>query len=110
MHLTGTYANAIPFISQPYRTLRKKHHVTQSTPRPNAIMPKLPQKKGGGTPFSHDLYMALYFTDEDAKIHGNVGTKIDIAGPPDRHESYLLAEGEKKVTLEPETRKSNPAL
>lgn len=41
----------------------------------------------------------------DPRLHGNVGTKIEIDIPPDRHELFLLDDGEKKIEYEPETRK-----
>lgn len=41
----------------------------------------------------------------DPRIHGNTETKIEqVVDIPDRFESFLLAEGEKKVEHEPETR------
>ena len=60
---------------------------------------------GGKLPFGMGSNMAGYSCVKDPRVHGNVGTKIDIDQPPDRYELFLLGDGEKKVEFEPETRK-----
>ena len=66
------------------------------------------RKTGGRQPFGTWSNSAGYSCVTDPRINGNVGTKIDIDVPPDRHELFLLEDGEKKVEYEPETRKSCP--
>lgn len=67
-------------------------------------------RSGGMLRPGHYAHSAGYSGASDPRIHGNVGTKIDIDIPPDRHELFLLAEGEKKITFEPETRKSAQSI
>lgn len=46
-----------------------------------------------------------YSANTDPRLNGNVGTKIDTGADEDpRYESFILADGEKKVEVEPETR------
>lgn len=63
-------------------------------------------RNGGKGPVGHYSNLAGYSANKDPRINGNVGTKIDVADdqPLDRHELFLLEEGEKKVEFEPETR------
>lgn len=63
--------------------------------------------KGGKEPYGYSANVSGYSMNKDPRINGNVGTKIDVLAdqPPDRHELFLLEDGEKKVELEPETRK-----
>jgi len=65
------------------------------------VSPKAP---GGRPRFAHNSYSAGYSAVKDPRIHGNVGSKLEVDIPPDRHELFLLSEGEKKITFEPETR------
>ena len=65
-----------------------------------------PKAPSGRPRFAHNSYSAGYSAVKDPRIHGNVGTKLEIDIPPDRHELFLLSEGEKKITFEPETRES----
>ena len=65
-----------------------------------------PRKPSGRLPAGQWSYGARYSCVLDPRINGNVGTKIDIDIPPDRHELFLLDDGEKKVEYDPETRKS----
>ena len=66
-----------------------------------------PKKSGGRLPFGHYSFSAGYAANKDPRTGGNNGdginTAIDI---PDRNELFLLAENERKVELETETRKS----
>jgi len=103
MRLTGMYANVILRVAHLHHTSPKI--IACPSPIRTEIMSHIPHKKGGRALFGHESYAVLYSTIKYLKIHGNVDTKIDIVSPPNRHESYLLAEGERKVTLEPETRK-----
>jgi hypothetical protein len=68
------------------------------------------KKKGGKLPHGYASNSAGYSMNKDPRINGNVGTKIDVTSdqPPDRHELFLLEDGEKKVEFEPETRKHLP--
>lgn len=63
-------------------------------------------RKGGKEPFGYSANLSRYSMNRDPRIHGNVGTRIDVMAdlPPDRHELFLLEDGEKKVEFEPETR------
>ena len=63
---------------------------------------------GGKLPTGQYSHASGYACVLDPRIGGNVGTNIDIDMPPDRHELFLLDDGEKKVEYEPETRKSQP--
>ncbi len=51
-----------------------------------------------------------HFPTQDPRIHGNTGAQIDPTedSPPERHELFLLGDGEKKVEYEPETRTFHP--
>lgn len=61
--------------------------------------------KGGRLPVGHSAYSACYSNVTDPRVHGNVGTKVDVTTDvPDRYELFLLGDGEKKVEYEPETR------
>lgn len=64
-------------------------------------------KKKGGELLGHASYKAGYLCVRDPRVHGNVGTKIDVSAdlPPPRYELFLLGDGEKKVEYDPETRK-----
>ncbi|KAF2765175.1 RBP11-like subunits of RNA polymerase [Teratosphaeria nubilosa] len=62
--------------------------------------------KGGKPPIT-----SHYAGNLDPRLNGNVGTKIDTT--VDEHasfESFLLGDGEKKVTFVPETRIANAAM
>jgi len=62
-------------------------------------------KKGGELPMGHANYSANYSRVKDPRVHGNVGTKIDVTVDiADRSELYRLDDGENKVDVEPETR------
>ena len=69
-----------------------------------------PTKRSGRLPVGHWSYASGYACNKDPRTHGNVGTKVDVTDdlPPDRHELFLLDEGEKKVEYEPETRMFHP--
>jgi hypothetical protein len=66
-------------------------------------------KRGGKEPYGLSSHKAGYPSCKDPRIHGNVGTKIDVTAdlPPPRHELFLLDDDEKKVEFEPETRESS---
>jgi hypothetical protein len=66
-------------------------------------------KSGGKEPYGLSSNKAGYSFNKDPRIHGNVGTKIDVTAdlPPPRHELFLLDDDEKKVEFEPETRESS---
>jgi hypothetical protein len=66
-------------------------------------------KRGGKEPHGSWSNKSGYSCNKDPRIHGNVGTKIDVTAdlPPPRHELFLLDDDEKKVEFEPETRKSS---
>ncbi|KAK4546129.1 hypothetical protein LTR36_002266 [Oleoguttula mirabilis] len=69
-----------------------------------------PKGKGGRMPYAHSSYSAGYAANKDPRVNGNVGSKMVVDGVPDRHELFLLADGEKKITFEPETRVPNAAM
>lgn len=61
--------------------------------------------EGGNGPFGLGSYKAGYPANMDPRVRiGALGPKIETELPPDRHELFLLQEGEKKITFEPETR------
>ena len=69
---------------------------------------KLPSpKKGGGLALGHWSHVVGYSYVGDPRVHGNIGTKVDVTAdiPPDRYELFLLGDGEKKVEYDPETRR-----
>ena len=63
-----------------------------------------------------DFHLPALPTDQKSRLAGYpqpelwrprpTGPTIDIDFPPDRHESFLLADGEKKVETEVDTRES----
>ena len=67
-------------------------------------------KKGGQLPVGLWSNASGYSCNKDPRINGNVGTKVDVTDdlPPERHELFLLSDGEKKVEYEPETRTFYP--
>ncbi|KAK3701080.1 DNA-directed RNA polymerase II core subunit [Vermiconidia calcicola] len=71
-----------------------------------------PIKLGGRLPVGNYSNSSGYSCVKDPRIHGNTGTKVDVVidQPPDRHELFLLDDGEKKVEYEPETRVPNAAM
>ena len=67
--------------------------------------------KGSQAPFGHHSYANRHSISHDPTIHGAVGSKMDkYDSQLDRHELFLLEDGEKKVEFEPETRKSSYIL
>ncbi|KAK3621214.1 DNA-directed RNA polymerase II core subunit [Elasticomyces elasticus] len=69
-----------------------------------------PKKLGGRLPAYNGSYSSGYSGVLDPRIGGAVGSKLEVDTQPDRYELFLLGEGEKKVTLEVETRVPNAAL
>ena len=67
-------------------------------------------KLSGRLPVGNWSHSSGYSCVKDPRIHGNAGTKVQVQHdlPPDRHELFLLDEGEKKVEHEPETRMFHP--
>lgn len=65
-----------------------------------------PRKKTGLQPYSVWSNACGYSCVKDPRTHGNVGTKVDILADlaDERHELFLLEDGEKKVEVDPETR------
>ena len=61
--------------------------------------------KGGKLPFGHWSNASGYSCVKDPRVHGNVGSKVTADLPADRHELFLLDDGEKKIEHEAETRK-----
>ena len=59
---------------------------------------------GGLLPYAQNSNSCKYAANRDLRVTGNLGSKIEIDLVPDRHELFLLGEGEKKITFEPETR------
>ena len=56
-------------------------------------------------------FKCRYSPQLDPRTHMNLGPKIDVeADKEPRFESFILGDGEKKVEVEPETRKSPPKL
>lgn len=73
--------------------------------------PDAASKRGGQRPPHTDAYGARVSTSLDPRVHGAIGpTSLEAEPSPFRHELFLLQEGEKKITFEPETRKSAHSL
>ncbi|KAK0344869.1 DNA-directed RNA polymerase II core subunit [Friedmanniomyces endolithicus] len=72
--------------------------------------PTVPKKLSGRLPAHSYHHSCGYSGVLDPRIGGNVGSKLMVDTAPDRYELFLLGEGEKKVTLEVETRVPNAAL
>ena len=69
--------------------------------------PETPSKRGGCLPANCSAYGIRSSTSHDPRVHGAIGpTSLEAEPSPFRHELFLLQEGEKKITFEPETRKS----
>ncbi|KAK5134281.1 hypothetical protein LTR08_006710 [Meristemomyces frigidus] len=64
----------------------------------------------GLNPYAHVSNCSGYSANKDPRVNGTVGSKMEIDIAPDRHELFLLGEGEKKITFEPETRVPNAAM
>ncbi|KAI7279298.1 hypothetical protein KC345_g5428 [Hortaea werneckii] len=78
---------------------------------PGPDNPETPSKSGGRRPPNSDAYGIRSSTSLDPRIHGAVGpTSLEAEPSPFRHELFLLQEGEKKITFEPETRVPNAAM
>lgn len=78
---------------------------------PGPDNPETPSKSGGRRPPNSDAYGIRSSTSLDPRIHGAIGpTSLEAEPSPFRHELFLLQEGEKKITFEPETRKPSPLL
>ena len=58
----------------------------------------------GLAPYAYGANACGYAANKDPRISGTVGSKMETDSFPDRHELFLLGEGEKKITFEPETR------
>ena len=67
--------------------------------------PTVPKKLSGRLPAHSYHHSCGYSGVLNPRIGGNVGSKLLVDTAPDRYELFLLGEGEKKVTLEVETRK-----
>lgn len=70
------------------------------------------RKKAGRLPPGLYSNAVGYSCNKDPRISGNVMTKVDVTDdlPPERHELFLLDDGEKKVEYEVETRMFKPSL
>lgn len=68
--------------------------------------PRQPEKvKGGLAPVGHDSYKCGYSGSLDPRNRQHVGPTIDLTDSQlERHELFLLEDGEKKVEEQPETR------
>ena len=65
-------------------------------------------QKGGRLPAGQWSNASGYACNRDPRVGNNVGSKLQADNlSPERHESFLLAVGEKKIEYEPETRKQS---
>lgn len=76
----------------------------------DAVQSEMAAGRGGRLPFAVGSYGARYAANQDPRVHGNLGPKLEAEHEPDRHELFLLQEDEKKITFEPETRKANLSI
>ncbi|RMY04831.1 hypothetical protein D0868_06744 [Hortaea werneckii] len=73
--------------------------------------PETPTKPGGRLPPHIGAHAIRLSTALDPRVHGAIGpTSLEAEPSPFRHELFLLQEGEKKITFEPETRVPNAVM
>ena len=109
----------------PYNTTQKGTTAQVATKRPHLrsafrtrvdimlgpVYPDTPIKRGGQPPPNTGAYAIRSSTSHDPRVHGAIGpTSLEAEPSPPRHELFLLQEGEKKITFEPETRKPSSLL